>query len=228
MTQTETAAAAPAWPGREEREAAWARRREAARTAGVCGRCGRSIGPAEPVWWGDVPLWSGHFPDDPPPGARLVELERAFGGPRAPRVRYEPAPRCASCHEAAEREAEAERAALTARWGREPPWAPQPAPALRPCESCGRPVSRRAGRREVSGRHIGRWVTPAHACSDRCLHALYDARRPTRTEAGAARAHKTCPVCGEAFDGTRRDQVTCSPACRQKAYRRRRRDSAPQ
>lgn len=32
---------------------------------------------------------------------------------------------------------------------------------------------------------------------------------------------KTCEVCGEPFTATRSDAKTCSPACRQKAYRQR-------
>jgi hypothetical protein len=56
-------------------------------------------------------------------------------------------------------------------------------------------------------------------CSRRCATL---ARQQVRHEAEAeARVGKTCPVCGEVFDATRRDAVTCRPACRQKAYRRR-------
>jgi predicted nucleic acid-binding Zn ribbon protein len=36
---------------------------------------------------------------------------------------------------------------------------------------------------------------------------------------------KVCEVCGEEFTATRRDQKTCSRACKQKAYRRRRKEA---
>jgi hypothetical protein len=41
-----------------------------------------------------------------------------------------------------------------------------------------------------------------------------------RREAAGARG---CAVCGARFITARTDQVTCSPACRQRAYRQRRR-----
>jgi len=37
---------------------------------------------------------------------------------------------------------------------------------------------------------------------------------------------KTCEVCGEQFTATRRDAKTCSPACKQKAYRQRQKQGA--
>jgi hypothetical protein len=87
-------------------------------------------------------------------------------------------------------------------------------PRAVPCDGCGRPL-------------VWPWPVKAlsrHWCSDRCRQAFYDRRRRRRREAGWAREEKVCPVCGEAFDATRRDAVTCRPACRQKAYRARKRE----
>jgi hypothetical protein len=36
---------------------------------------------------------------------------------------------------------------------------------------------------------------------------------------------RVCEVCGEEFTATRRDSKTCSNGCRQKAYRRRRKEA---
>ena len=80
----------------------------------------------------------------------------------------------------------------------------------KPCEGCGRPV-------------VNQWGSPQRirtVCSDRCAWTVRNA--PLKAARLAARQHKTCPVCGGVFDGTRADQVTCSAACRQKAYRQRR------
>jgi hypothetical protein len=59
------------------------------------------------------------------------------------------------------------------------------------------------------------------ACSDRCATLAHGARRRARLE--AARADRVCEQCGATFDPPRSDARTCSPACRQKAYRARRR-----
>ena len=77
-----------------------------------------------------------------------------------------------------------------------------------PCGHCGRPVYNAVG---FQGRDV--------FCSERCHNELHKARlRRRRTE---ARDNKTCPSCGGDFVPSRSDQVTCTPACRQKAYRQR-------
>jgi hypothetical protein len=78
-----------------------------------------------------------------------------------------------------------------------------------PCAGCGRGVvyQRSDWRR--------RWF----ACSERCL---WTARNRLRAERLAEARMLDCAVCGERFHPARSDAVTCSPACRQKAYRRRR------
>jgi hypothetical protein len=50
-------------------------------------------------------------------------------------------------------------------------------------------------------------------CSEACREAA------AGVEAGSR--EKVCEVCGESFTATRRDAKTCSPACKQKAYRAR-------
>lgn len=65
--------------------------------------------------------------------------------------------------------------------------------------------------------HCGREVRfekkiPLRYCSDACQKAYSRQQR----------RQKRCPVCGKVFIGGRADALTCSPACRQKAYRQRR------
>ena len=55
-------------------------------------------------------------------------------------------------------------------------------------------------------------------CSKPCRRAYHNQlRKDERAEA----RKKICEVCGEEFPANRRDTKTCSPACKQKAYRRR-------
>jgi hypothetical protein len=55
-------------------------------------------------------------------------------------------------------------------------------------------------------------------CSGRCSIDAYIERRRLRR---AAARDKTCEVCAKEFTAKRRDTKTCSPACKQKAYRQR-------
>jgi hypothetical protein len=80
--------------------------------------------------------------------------------------------------------------------------------APQPCEGCGRPVYYRPSYRRR--RHV--------LCSAR---GAWLAASKRRTAAGAAARRKACAVCGTVFDAPRRDAVTCSAACRQRAYRQR-------
>jgi hypothetical protein len=81
----------------------------------------------------------------------------------------------------------------------------------RACVACGRKVvlERRRGRMRVF-------------CSPWCEGTYYNRRRSKREQ---YLREKVCEVCGEEFTATRRDAKTCSPACKQKAYRRRKGDS---
>lgn len=80
--------------------------------------------------------------------------------------------------------------------------------APEPCEVCGRPVV---------WLHYPDWRL-LRCCSSRCDHRRYNR---ARDEAAAAARRKVCEVCGSEFVATRADAKTCSPKCRQAAYRRR-------
>ena len=78
-----------------------------------------------------------------------------------------------------------------------------------PCAGCNRPV--------VFGLSGGQYRTRVY-CSDECRKTYAKQRRKSaRSEAW----EKTCEVCDSEFVAKRSDAKTCSPACRQKAYRNR-------
>jgi predicted RNA-binding Zn-ribbon protein involved in translation (DUF1610 family) len=80
------------------------------------------------------------------------------------------------------------------------------------CPECGRDVVV-VRVEDVKGRRRS-----AYYCSGRCR----DERRLRVARERRARAReKACAECGAEFTATRSDAKTCSPACRQKAYRRR-------
>jgi hypothetical protein len=58
-------------------------------------------------------------------------------------------------------------------------------------------------------------------CSAPCKRAYQD---QLRREKRAEERKKICEVCGEEFTATRRDAKTCSAGCKQKAYRRRKKE----
>jgi predicted nucleic acid-binding Zn ribbon protein len=88
---------------------------------------------------------------------------------------------------------------------------PDPPPGT--CQWCGHRVGGRAFRRPD-------YVLPVRKyCSGRCSN---DASIERRRQRRAAARQKVCEVCGEEFTAKRVDAKTCSPACKQKAYRRRR------
>ena len=61
-------------------------------------------------------------------------------------------------------------------------------------------------------------------CSKKCAHrGLYLKRKRERAR---RRQNRVCPVCGKPFDAVRSDQVYCSAACKQAAYRKRAREEA--
>ena len=76
------------------------------------------------------------------------------------------------------------------------------------CEGCGRTVFRTFWTRRPGARV---------ACSQSCRRKLHAALR----RAKSGRREKTCTVCGQSFLAARSDALTCSQACRQKAYRQR-------
>jgi hypothetical protein len=58
-------------------------------------------------------------------------------------------------------------------------------------------------------------------CSDSCQRAYHN---QMRKEKRAEARKKVCEVCDEEFTATKRDAKTCSKACKQKAYRRQKRE----
>jgi hypothetical protein len=83
-----------------------------------------------------------------------------------------------------------------------------------PCEACGRVVIRQSEWRHR--RHV--------VCSTDCGDAIYNqvAIRAAKDRGPKVRGPRPCAVCGETFVPRRADAITCSSACRQKAYRKRR------
>jgi hypothetical protein len=68
------------------------------------------------------------------------------------------------------------------------------------CRACGREL--------IACKHWRQWV-----CSDACRMRVRRAKRRT------AKPRQSCTVCGKRFAARRSDARTCSPACRQRAYR---------
>ncbi len=81
-------------------------------------------------------------------------------------------------------------------------------PPARPCQQCGRGVVNQGVRSQAT--HI--------LCSDRCSKPYYNALAKAKR---AKPRERECPACGRAF-AARGGAKTCSPACRQRAYRHRR------
>jgi len=79
------------------------------------------------------------------------------------------------------------------------------------CGHCERPM--------VS--HLKRSELRRMFCSDSCQHNYHNRlRKEKRAEA----REKVCEVCGEEFTANRQDAKTCSAGCKQKAYRRRKKE----
>jgi hypothetical protein len=80
------------------------------------------------------------------------------------------------------------------------------------CANCERPMVSRLALSELQ----------RTLCSDPCRRAY---QNQVRKKQRAEERKKSCEVCGEEFTATRRDSKTCSDGCRQKAYRRRRKEA---
>jgi hypothetical protein len=76
------------------------------------------------------------------------------------------------------------------------------------CGTCGRRVTK-----ESHKRHLTHFF-----CCERCEYAHYTRQRAKRR---VAAREKVCEVCSKGFTASRKDAKTCSPACKQKAYRER-------
>ncbi len=108
------------------------------------------------------------------------------------RPRYERTSKCEECAPAYMREPDA--------------WRPRFRKS--PCNWCERSVVYKASSRDYYGRHV--------FCCERCQWSHYNGARNQRN---ARAREKVCEVCGEPFTASRRDARTCSPACKQRAYR---------
>jgi hypothetical protein len=73
---------------------------------------------------------------------------------------------------------------------------------------------------DTCGRKGYFYVAPGRPrfCCARCKSAYYNSIRNARSAESAAR-QKSCQVCGALFTAKRNDAKTCSPKCKQKAYR---------
>jgi hypothetical protein len=80
------------------------------------------------------------------------------------------------------------------------------------CANCERPMVSRLALSEMR----------RTLCSDPCRCAY---QNQVRKEKRAEGRRKVCEVCGEEFSATRQDQKTCSKACKQKAYRQRKKEA---
>ncbi len=76
------------------------------------------------------------------------------------------------------------------------------------CPTCLRPFSNQLERARRTA-----------YCSERCVVVAGDAL--ARAKRQAALLDRTCPVCFGVFKPSRADMLTCSNACRQRAYRER-------
>jgi hypothetical protein len=85
-----------------------------------------------------------------------------------------------------------------------------------PCIQCGRELRHRCGHHFAEA-----------FCSAECQQIVYDRRDRRDARRLRRRYGIACAVCRKVFRPRRRgDAVTCSPACRQKLYRRRVTDRA--
>jgi hypothetical protein len=76
------------------------------------------------------------------------------------------------------------------------------------CDWCSRVVVYRPTGREYLRKHV--------FCCERCQWGYYNRRR---SAADSWAREKVCQVCAEPFTATRAHAKTCSPACKQAAYR---------
>ena len=168
------------------------RRIEAAKKGGACGGCGRALEDGETVY-AKCRVYAGMW-------GRLT--------PR-PGPRFEAAPVCEGCapkymstplSSSFETQIDAKGSTVRLYYDADV--------AEMPCATCQRPV--RHGR-------TARWQPRVYCCY-RCEYTYHNRRRAERDE---HLRQKVCEVCSEEFTATRAHAKTCSPACKQKAYRQR-------
>lgn len=168
------------------------RRIEAAKKGGACGGCGKALEDGETVY-AKCRVYAGMWGSlTPRPGLRFV-----------------PAPVCEGCapkymstplSSSFETQIDAKGSTVRTYYGA--------GVAEMPCATCQRPV-----------RHerTARWQPRVYCCY-RCEYTYHNRRRSQRDE---HLRQKVCEVCAEEFTATRAHAKTCSPACKQKAYRQR-------
>jgi hypothetical protein len=88
------------------------------------------------------------------------------------------------------------------------------------CAACGRTITGLFGKPPLPATTMRRWRGYCAPCAeDAELARIRELRR-------LARADRKCPGCSRTFTPPRSDGRYCSPACRQRAYRQRQRDTA--
>jgi predicted nucleic acid-binding Zn ribbon protein len=186
----------PATP--EEREQ-HRRQMEAARTGRICGECGGKIGEGDTVYRLRIPRPSSFG------GTRNTMetlCERCARGEAGMLAKYGKSIRRVLHWGRVRDTTGSEEEAFRTAFGRTLVYSP--------CPMCERKVVIDESKREREGRR-------AHIlCSEECRRQFRNASRRTKPHSSE------CVVCGAEFVSKRSDQKTCSDACRQKAYRERR------
>lgn len=91
-----------------------------------------------------------------------------------------------------------------------------------PCDACSRPTVDMRRRPHVYDLERGR--IKRTFCCTRCEQAFYRKRQQAHAAKRRLReAPQVCQGCDEVIDGSRQDALYCSNACRQRAYRERKR-----
>jgi hypothetical protein len=168
------------------------RRIEAAKKGGLCAKCGRALKDGETVYT-KVRVYAG-----------------MWGGLTShPGPRYEAVSVCGDC--APEWMADPDGSNEYTIAGKTIRVPHVERVVERACATCERPVVYQLTRRDDYK------VRPVF-CSYRCEYTYHNRRRSRREQ---HLRQKVCEVCAKEFTATRAHTKTCSPACKQKAYRER-------
>jgi len=168
------------------------RRIEAAKKGGACGGCGRALKDGETVY-AKCRVYAGMWGSlTPHPGPRFENVSVCEGC--APK--YMSAPLSSSF----ETQIDAKGSTVRMYYDADV--------AEMPCATCQRPVRHK---------RTARWQPRVYCCY-RCEYTYHNRRR---SELDEHLRQKVCEVCSEEFTATRSHAKTCSPACKQKAYRQR-------
>jgi hypothetical protein len=221
----------------EKRKATWTRYRDAVRTGETCAVCARTLGAL--VFWRAVDTGETTSEREDDRRRRGPVCPECAAGAACPAPLHRPF-LCERCRSYGGRwEYDLSGSWFARRWS-----CPEAGPNHRDlycedchprrwvtgqCPGCERTVMvREHGNRRW--RYSNDWEASPdrHAvqyvfCSTRCRSRIDRARAAgRRAEKRAESAPHLCSGCGEVLDGRRADAAYCSPACRQRAYRRRR------